>query len=355
MVRFNIGSWPRGKNISLLIFGGVCGIINLSTGGVLPPVFLPAVLCGRVPTPAAWGFFYKIAALHRQRRIIKGVFMQKISFMGNGRISEFYFNFPYFEHSNIIVTVDNAPAHGYNIIGNAGGPNADVPFNGGKVVFDTPPRQMEYITIARQLPLIRIADYQPMARIEPVMLNQDLNYLMEVLKDKQDDLDTLRTQYAENVDHDSAVAILARISAIHDEIVDIDAKIAALGDISTLRTDVSTNSENITAVNVRTMGMTDYVIESQFPTAENNYTWFRKYKSKWVEMGGETTNNASSVTFPIEMADTHYTVIRTQCGTGNQQSYYPAWVAGYKTRSTTGFTFSCATTNNIWYVCGLAA
>ncbi len=243
--------------------------------------------------------------------------MQKISFMGNGRISEFYFNFPYFEHSNIIVTVDNAPAHGYNIIGNAGGPNADVPFNGGKVVFDTPPRQMEYITIARQLPLIRIADYQPMARIEPVMLNQDLNYLMEVLKDKQDDLDTLRTQYAEIADHDSAAAILARISAIHDEIVDIDAKIAALGDISTLRTDVSTNSENITAVNVRTMGMTDYVIESQFPTAENNYTWFRKYKSGWVEQGGQTSNftnttaNSSgdkTITLPIEMRDTKYYV-----------------------------------------------
>ncbi len=242
--------------------------------------------------------------------------MQKISFMGNGRISEFYFNFPYFEHSNIIVTVDNAPAHGYNIIGNAGGPNADVPFNGGKVVFDTPPRQMEYITIARQLPLIRIADYQPMARIEPVMLNQDLNYLMEVLKDKQDDLDTLRTQYAEIADHDSAAAILARISAIHDEIVDIDAKIAALGDISTLRTDVSANSENITAVNVRTMGMTDYVIESQFPTAENNYTWFRKYKSGWVEQGGQATiqpQNANSilgtnVNLPKTMTNTKYLV-----------------------------------------------
>lgn len=242
--------------------------------------------------------------------------MQKISFMGNGRISEFYFNFPYFETSNIIVTVDNAPAHGYNIIGNAGGPNADVPFNGGKVVFDTPPRQMEYITIARQLPLIRIADYQPMARIEPVMLNQDLNYLMEVLKDKQDDLDTLRTQYAEIADHDSAAAILARISAIHDEIVDIDAKIAALGDISTLRTDVSTNSENITAVNVRTMGMTDYVIESQFPTAENNYTWYRKYKSGWVEQGGIQTGSQEAVmgydadlgtiTLPVPMNSSDY-------------------------------------------------
>ncbi len=282
--------------------------------------------------------------------------MQKISFMGNGRISEFYFNFPYFEHSNIIVTVDNAPAHGYNIIGNAGGPNADVPFNGGKVVFDTPPRQMEYITIARQLPLIRIADYQPMARIEPVMLNQDLNYLMEVLKDKQDDLDTLRTQYAEIADHDSAAAILARISAIHDEIVDIDAKIATLGDISTLRTDVSTNSENITAVNVRTMGMTDYVIESQFPTAENNYTWFRKYKSGWVEQGGINATANNIINLPIAMATTNYvatmpgiTTYASTAGIGADAIVIikTKTTIKYGTMSAFGFTFD-------WYIAGIS-
>lgn len=290
--------------------------------------------------------------------------MQKISFMGNGRISEFYFNFPYFETSNIIVTVDNAPAHGYNIIGNAGGPNADVPFNGGKVVFDTPPRQMEYITIARQLPLIRIADYQPMARIEPVMLNQDLNYLMEVLKDKQDDLDTLRTQYAEIADHDSAAAILARISAIHDEIVDIDAKIAGLGDISTLRTDVSTNSENITAVNVRTMGMTDYVIESQFPTAENNYTWFRKYKSGWVEQGGilfgnvsiqpQTEGNLGQSIFPVTMANTNYSVSAVGDGYTMLMNYAPN--TSYCTFKFGAYATSSRTLTSVrWYVCGISA
>lgn len=30
----------------------------------------------------------------------------------------------------------------------------------------------------------------------------------------------------------------------------------------------------------------DFVVESQLPTAENNYTWYRKYKSGWVEQGG---------------------------------------------------------------------
>ena len=30
----------------------------------------------------------------------------------------------------------------------------------------------------------------------------------------------------------------------------------------------------------------DFVVECQLPTAANNYTWYRKYKSGWVEMGG---------------------------------------------------------------------
>ena len=39
----------------------------------------------------------------------------------------------------------------------------------------------------------------------------------------------------------------------------------------------------------------DYVVESQLPTAENNYTWYRLYKSGWVEQGGwhyQTSGNS---------------------------------------------------------------
>lgn len=53
----------------------------------------------------------------------------------------------------------------------------------------------------------------------------------------------------------------------------------------------------------------DYVVESQMPTADNGYTWYRKYKSGWVEQGGiATTNrsNATPITLPVEMADTNY-------------------------------------------------
>lgn len=51
----------------------------------------------------------------------------------------------------------------------------------------------------------------------------------------------------------------------------------------------------------------DFVVESQTPTAANGYTWYRKYKSGWVEQGGRalvpvTNGLASSVvvmTLPV--------------------------------------------------------
>lgn len=53
----------------------------------------------------------------------------------------------------------------------------------------------------------------------------------------------------------------------------------------------------------------DTVVAFQLPTAANNYTWYRKYASGWVEQGGiRTTNggNATPVTLPVEMADANY-------------------------------------------------
>ena len=54
----------------------------------------------------------------------------------------------------------------------------------------------------------------------------------------------------------------------------------------------------------------DYVVESQLLTVDNVYTWYRKYKSGWVEQGGRAlvpaTNGLSSssvtVTLPVPIA-----------------------------------------------------
>lgn len=58
----------------------------------------------------------------------------------------------------------------------------------------------------------------------------------------------------------------------------------------------------------------DYVIASQNPTAENGYTWYRKYKSGWVEQGGRIKGgfaqsigwNTKTVSLPVPMNDNSY-------------------------------------------------
>ena len=81
--------------------------------------------------------------------------------------------------------------------------------------------------------------------------------------------------------------------------------IAGLQDISgKANTDLSNVSANI-----------DFVVESQEPTSANNHTWYRKYKSGWVEQGGIISLNSSSLgsgstytwnrlTFPVALSRT---------------------------------------------------
>lgn len=67
--------------------------------------------------------------------------------------------------------------------------------------------------------------------------------------------------------------------------------------------------------NVDTTAKADAVIDYQEPTAGNDYTWYRKYKSGWVEQGGLDTipsrtgsgGQTKAVTFPVKMSDSNYT------------------------------------------------
>lgn len=148
--------------------------------------------------------------------------MQSTSYMGDGSTTEFFFNFPYYENTDIIVTKNNQPATDYTIIGTPGGENADIPYTGGKVVFAVAPTALDCITISRSLPLTRVVDYQPTEKINPTLLNQDANYLMEVIKDLHDKFDNLSEKYAEIADKDSTATLLARIDEINDEIIGVN-------------------------------------------------------------------------------------------------------------------------------------
>ncbi len=60
----------------------------------------------------------------------------------------------------------------------------------------------------------------------------------------------------------------------------------------------------------------DVVVAWQKPTAENNYTWYRKYASGWVEQGGKSQQQTVSagnsgiqvITFIVEMSDANYPI-----------------------------------------------
>ncbi len=275
--------------------------------------------------------------------ITKGENMQKVSYMGDGETTEFSFNFPYFDNTNIVVTKNNTSATGYEIVGTSGGLDADFPYTGGRVVFETAPTSLDSITIARSLPLARIVDYQPLAKLEPTTLNQDANYLMEVIKDLSDELETLKTQYSEIADKESTATLLARITTIHNEIVAVSAQITALGDVSEIRS-------NITTLDTRTTGLLDYVIASQSPTAENNYTWYRKYKSGWVEQGGyvSMTDATMTINLPVTMSNTSYTLLIFQEKNSDGQN-----VPGITAKTASSFSINASSTaNGGWQVSG---
>lgn len=105
----------------------------------------------------------------------------------------------------------------------------------------------------------------------------------------------------------------------------------------------------------------DCVVETQLPTAENQYTWYRKYKSGWVEMGGKS--NSQEIVLPIEMQSTNYLIQLTGTCTSSNNNVY---VFGYRDVTTTSFTTQgnvlnssggsavANTANKNWYVCGFA-
>ena len=103
----------------------------------------------------------------------------------------------------------------------------------------------------------------------------------------------------------------------------------------------------------------DFVVESQEPTAANNYTWYRKYKSGWVEQGGMVTGQADStnksITFPVAFQTIvfDYNVHNTR-GSGVDQYAFQIGVLNDPTLTGMIVRTVCnGTTNYVWSVKGI--
>lgn len=115
---------------------------------------------------------------------------------------------------------------------------------------------------------------------------------------------------------------------------------------------------------VTDMTGTDYVIAWQMPTAANNYTWYRKYKSGWVEQGGIAEGTGPRMAaLPIEMADTNYFVSITPhrpnadaiTGVSFTNSTTTTSLA-ISVSNVNGSAYTWNSTNTVrWCICGMSA
>lgn len=106
----------------------------------------------------------------------------------------------------------------------------------------------------------------------------------------------------------------------------------------------------------------DFVVDFQRPTAANNYVWYRKYKSGWVEQGcaaAQTGGNGVQVTFPIPLNTSNdYNVTLTMLN--NDTSNVP-YILCYYDQQSTGIKVTSRYANSVvardfnWMVCGIAA
>ena len=297
--------------------------------------------------------------------------MQRITYIYSGETQTFYFNFPYIEKSNIVVTVDGKPAPAYNVIGVKGGLNRDFPFSSGKIVFVKPLKMFQTITIERHLPYKRPVDFQPTAKITPIDLNFDMNNTLELLKDLKDEVDDIKNKYKDITDKEQIDTLLEKIALFNkdlanfadqlqilDQVPGLEEAVSSMqSTIESINATISEITSSLSTLNTRTENLLDYVVESQLPTAENNYTWYRKYKSGWVEQGGLLRNQngatytEETVELAVQMADTNYCGFVTSFCTGTN---YTAQISE-KTPSTIKFTYfiNVIPKGACWMVCGM--
>ena len=97
----------------------------------------------------------------------------------------------------------------------------------------------------------------------------------------------------------------------------------------------------------------DYVIEWKAPTSSDQ-SWYRLYKSGWIEQGGHVDLNVSSVNLPISMSDDDYFTIINYCKSSSTQTVAVSYVNA-KTQTTANFTIEPSSIDRIWEVKGFAA
>lgn len=242
------------------------------------------------------------------------------TYTGDGTTSTFYFTFPFFGTNDVKVSVGGATqtSDDFAIYPNTSPAPADTPYTGGRIEFAVAPTNGTTIKIWRDIALERHIDYQPTAQPQSHQLNQDVNQCIEILK-----------ELAETLTNIVSLANVPTLNDLLSELTTIQNTIGTLAtasSVTTLSNTVDGHTTSITNLDTTVGGHTtaintlngyDYVVESQLPTADNNYTWYRKYKSGWVEQGQKITdlpnNSLQTKTLPVALVGREFSFPQISC------------------------------------------
>ena len=139
--------------------------------------------------------------------------------------------------------------------------------------------------------------------------------------------------------------------------VENDAFVGAAGEMT-----MDTDTNGLRVHDGTTPGgfMVDTVVAFQAPDPNNDYKWYRKYASGWVEQGGTETPTSVSdhkyvVNIPVEMADANYNLqVTVVNNTSNNNPTYAS--VGARVKYTTYFTiYDTTNVTKDWKICGMAA
>ena len=263
--------------------------------------------------------------------------MYKITYTGDGSTHEYPFTFPYFQDADIKISVNSQLLDsGHYTIVPTPDSTMDGRYAGGRIVLTDTPNIGAVISIWRKIELTRTVDYQPTLPISTASLNADFNFLMEYLRDIYDIdghaaniengmqfLDSVQAQITEIGD----LSELARKSDLPDltEYAKLNEvpNAANFAPVTHTHENYVTNSEfeqTISEISENILQFDeddepDVVVKTQLPTAANNYTWYRLYKSGWVEQGGIAPASQElelvTVTIPVAMQNSTYGVLVT--------------------------------------------
>ncbi len=250
--------------------------------------------------------------------------MSRQTYIADGTTVRFYFSFPFFANHDISVKMDDAPPiKGYVVRGNAEdeGSGAEYPFNGGSIEFDKAPKIGTKIEIIREIQAIRNTDFQPTQPIEPVILNQEFNLMLDLLRQLTVRFNAIDAgNFADLVSKSevllgqlrevSGFATESDIELLQNQITQISNRPngdpGAVEELRNMLEDLSAHVSSLMTIPADA----DYVVESSEPGAT---PWYRKYKSGWVEQGGDVTvshpamtSGSASFIYPVTMLSSNY-------------------------------------------------